>query len=59
LPFLESELADLRRAAAYALGELKAPRASEALRKLSSDPDIEVRKAAARALSAIDSGTLG
>ena len=43
----------MRRAAAQALGELRAARATAALRALSQDTDVEVRKAAARALEAI------
>jgi HEAT repeat protein len=52
--FLSSDKSDLRRAAAYALGDMRASEAAEALRRLASDPDIEVRKAAARALEAME-----
>jgi HEAT repeat protein len=53
LSFLKSDVAELRRSAAYALGEIRTPLASAALRELADDVDIEVRKAAARALAAI------
>jgi HEAT repeat protein len=56
LPFLTSEMSDLRRAAAYALGDIRAPEAKVALRALATDPDVEVRKAASRALEAIEQG---
>jgi HEAT repeat protein len=52
---LDSELSELRRTAATALGMLKASAVVERLRALERDPDIEVRKAAARALLAIAS----
>jgi HEAT repeat protein len=43
----------LRKAAAYALGDLRAPAAVSALAVLGDDPDVDVRKAASRALEAI------
>jgi HEAT repeat protein len=55
LAFLKSDVADLRCAAAYALGEIRAPRAVPSLRELTGDPDVQVRKAAIAALDAIRS----
>jgi HEAT repeat protein len=53
LRFLEHEMSDMRRAAAYALGDIGATQAIPALRALAADPDIEVRKAATRAVEAL------
>jgi HEAT repeat protein len=53
IAFLSHEVADLRRAAALALGELRSPRALRPLADLSGDADVEVRKAAERAIHAI------
>jgi HEAT repeat protein len=53
IDLLSSDNADLRKASAGALGEIRASRAVTGLRALSHDPDVEVRKAAVRALEAI------
>jgi len=52
-PLLRSEVADVRRAVAGALADVGAIEAAPALRDLASDPDVEVRKTAARALEAL------
>ena len=50
---LKDENSDVRQAAAYALGEIKDPRAVEPLIAALKDEDSDVRKAAARALGEI------
>ena len=50
-----SDIADLRRSAASAAGELAAREALAPCAAWPNDPDIEVKKAAARAQSAIES----
>jgi HEAT repeat protein len=51
---LGSPLADLRKVAATALAETGVREAEEALRPLATDPDVEVRKAAIRALGILE-----
>jgi HEAT repeat protein len=51
---LNSDLADLRKAAVSALAELGAVFAVPRMRELLTDPDAEVSKAARRALHLLD-----
>jgi NitT/TauT family transport system substrate-binding protein len=55
---LESDVPDVRRAGAQALGELRTPTAGPRLRGLLGDADIEVRKAATRALEILSAAAL-
>ncbi|HEX3769423.1 MAG TPA: HEAT repeat domain-containing protein, partial [Polyangiaceae bacterium] len=58
LSLLESDVPDVRRAGAEALGELRTASAGPRLRGLLADADIEVRKAATRALEILSTAVL-
>jgi NitT/TauT family transport system substrate-binding protein len=58
LHLLESDVPDVRRAGAQALGELRTASAGPRLRGLLTDADIEVRKAATRALEILSTSVL-
>jgi NitT/TauT family transport system substrate-binding protein len=58
LHLLESDVPDVRRAGAQALGDLRTRAAGPRLRSLLGDADIEVRKAATRALELLSTSAL-